>query len=92
MNVEIKEQLPQILTDNQKQIDQTIQQIIKIASKELVATKIPAPTNAKRKKKHFKPTNSPSNSSRDSKNREMKLTLQYCRHTEKYLSFCAYKI
>ena len=66
MNVligEIKEQLPYLLTDDQKQIDQIIQQIIKIASKELVATKIPAPTNAERKKKHFKPTNCPSNSS-----------------------------
>ena len=66
MNVlieEIKEQLPYLLTDDQKQIDQIIQQIIKIASKELVATKIPAPTNAERKKKYFKPTNCPSNSS-----------------------------
>ena len=66
MNVligEIKEHLPDLLTDDQNQIDKITQKIIKIASKELVATKIPAPTNAERKKKHFKHTNSPSNSS-----------------------------
>ena len=66
MNVligEIKEYLPYLLTDNQEQINQITQQIVKIASKELVATKIPAPTNAERKKKYFKPTNCPSNSS-----------------------------
>ena len=66
MNVligEIKEYLPYLLTDDQEQINQITRQIVKIASKELVATKIPAPTNAERKKKYFKPTNCPSNSS-----------------------------
>ena len=38
-------------------------QKIKIASKELVAMKIPTPTNEERNNKEFKDTNCPSNSS-----------------------------
>ena len=46
----IKDQLPRLLTDNQDEIHQVIQEIIEIGSKELVATKIPAPTNVERDK------------------------------------------
>ena len=66
MNVligEIKDYLPYLLTDDQEQINYIINEIIKTASKELVATKIPAPTNKERDNKEFKDINSPSNSS-----------------------------
>ena len=66
MNVligEIKDYLPYLLTDDQEQINFIINEIIKTASKELVATKIPTPTNEERDNKEFKDTNSPSNSS-----------------------------
>ena len=66
MNVligEIKDYLPYLLTDNQEQINYIINEIIKTASKELVATKIPTPTNEERNNKEFKNTNCPSNSS-----------------------------
>ena len=66
MNVligEIKDYLPYLLTDDQEQINYIINEIIKIASKELVATKIPTPTNEERDNKEFKETNCPSNSS-----------------------------
>lgn len=66
MNVligEIKNYLPYLLTDNQEQINFIINEIIKTASKELVSTKIPTPTNEERNNKEFKDTNCPSNSS-----------------------------
>ena len=47
---EIKDQLQKLLTDNQDEIEQTVKEIIEIGSKELVATKIPAPTNKERDK------------------------------------------
>ena len=50
---EIKDQLPRLLTDNQEQIQQVIQEIMEIGSKELVATKIPAPTNEERDKEKY---------------------------------------
>ena len=50
---EIKDQLPRLLTDNQEQIQQVIQEIIEIGSKELVATKIPTPTNEERDKEQY---------------------------------------
>lgn len=50
---EIKDQLPRLLTDNKEQIQQVIQEIIEIGSKELVATKIPAPTNEERDKERY---------------------------------------
>ncbi len=50
---EIKDQLPRLLTDNQEQIRQVIQEIMEIGSKELVATKIPAPTNEERNKEKY---------------------------------------
>lgn len=49
----IKDQLPRLLTDNQEQIQQVIQEIMEIGSKELVATKIPAPTNEERDKEKY---------------------------------------
>ena len=60
---EIKEYLPYLLTNDQKQINQITEKIMETATKELVATKIPTPTNAERENKYFKPTNCPSNSS-----------------------------
>ena len=48
---EIKDQLPRLLTDNQDEIQKVIQEIMEIGSKELVATKIPTPTNTERDKK-----------------------------------------
>ena len=66
MNViigEIKNHLPNLLTDDKEQISSIINEIIRIASKELVATKIPTPTNEERNNKEFKDTNCPSNSS-----------------------------
>ena len=50
---EIKDQLPRLLTNNQEQIQQVIQEIMEIGSKELVATKIPAPTNEEREKEKY---------------------------------------
>ena len=60
---EIKDHLPNLLTDDKEQISSIINEIIRIASKELVATKIPTPTNEERNNKEFKDTNCPSNSS-----------------------------
>ena len=54
---------PSYFLSNQEQINFIINEIIKTASKELVATKIPTPTNEERNNKEFKDTNCPSNSS-----------------------------
>ena len=59
---EIKDYLPYLLTDDQEQIIFIINEIIKIASKELVATKIPTLTNEELGDNEFKDTNCPSNS------------------------------
>ena len=47
---EIKDRLPELLTDNQEEIQKVIKEIMEIGSKELVATKIPAKTNLERDK------------------------------------------
>ena len=49
--VEIKDQLPRLLTDNQDEIQKVIKEIMEIGSKELVATKIPPQTHTERDKK-----------------------------------------
>lgn len=49
----IKEELPRLLTDNQEEIQIIVKEIIDMAKKDLVYTKIKPPTNKKRDKKNF---------------------------------------
>ena len=60
---EIKDRLPDLLRCNKNQITNLINEIINIGKKEIVATKIPAPTNNERDKTDFRTTNCPSNAS-----------------------------
>ena len=50
---EIKDRLPDLLRCNKNQITNLINEIINIGKKEIVATKIPAPTNNERDKTDF---------------------------------------
>ena len=58
---QIKEMMPYLLTDNQEQINQIMDNIIEIASKDLVYTKINPPTNKERDKKRYSPKKCKSN-------------------------------
>ena len=49
----IKEEMPRLLTDDKEQIQQIVQEILDIARKDLVYTKIKAPTNEERDKKKY---------------------------------------
>lgn len=49
----IKQEMPRLLTNNKKEIQQTIHEILSIAKKDLVYTKIKAPTNEERDKKKY---------------------------------------
>ena len=49
----IKEEMPRLLTDDKEQIRQIVQEILDIARKDLVYTKIKAPTNEERDKKKY---------------------------------------
>ena len=51
--MEVLLELPQLLTDNQEEIQKIVKEIIDIAKKDLVYTKIKAPTNEERDKKNF---------------------------------------
>jgi len=49
----IKEEMPRLLTDDKEEIKQIVEEILDIARKDLVYTKIKAPTNKERDKKKY---------------------------------------
>jgi hypothetical protein len=49
----IKEEMPRLLTNDQEEINQTVKEILDIAKKDLVYTKIKAPTNEERDKDKY---------------------------------------
>ena len=49
----IKEEMPRLLTNDQEEINRTVQEILDIAKKDLVYTKIKAPTNEERDKDKY---------------------------------------
>lgn len=49
----IKEEMPRLLTDDKEEIKQIVKEILDIARKDLVYTKIKAPTNKERDKKKY---------------------------------------
>ena len=49
----IKEEMPRLLTDDKEEIKQIVEEILDIARKDLVYTKIKAPTNEERDKKKY---------------------------------------
>lgn len=49
----IKNEIPRLLTNDQEEINRTVKEILDIAKKDLVYTKIKAPTNEERNKKKY---------------------------------------